>query len=195
MGPELEPDPDDGRLRIRLCGAVAEQAWPFACQPGEGNPLRVDPECGLWLPPPAKVAAVSASGSTAELDQAVPADYAEAEAAEITITNPSACHEAMVFRLVGADVDLSLPPGADAHAAARLGGNEFIDITNPAGSGGTEMSFTHFEYWQPFSGGDVIPPGGAVTYRTVIEIGQGSGGARYRGCRWSVQALVFAGLA
>lgn len=194
VGPELEPSPD-GRLRIRLCGGPPEEAWPYPCVPGQGNPLRVDPDCGLWLPPRPQAAMVAAAGATAQLDQIVPEEHVVVETAQISVTNPSACHEAMVLRMVSADVDFTVPAGAGAHVSARLAANEYQDFRNPAPASGTALSFTHFEYWEPMIDGEVIPPGETVTYSADIEVGQGTGGARYRGCRWKVRALVLAGMA
>lgn len=194
VGPELEPDPQ-GRLRIKLCGTPLEQAWPFPCPPSTRNPVRIDPDCGLWVPPAPALAVVQASGSTAQVQQAVSSDFKTVDTADITITNPSTCYEALVLQMVSVDVDFSLPEGADSHAAARLGGNEFQDVTNPAGSGGTEMSFTHWEYTQPvWDAAAVVPAGGSQAFSTPIEVGQGGGGAQFRGCRWSITALVMAGL-
>jgi hypothetical protein len=193
VGPELGPD-SEGLLRLNLCGDPAEQAWPYPCSQAAGNPLRVDPNCGLYAPPPPKATLVTASGATAVLDQAVPVAFTTVETAAITINNPSACYPATVLRLISVDVDFSLPAGASAHATARLAGNEYYDMTNPAPAAGTSMPFTHMEYTMPLTSGGTVPAGGSLAFTADIEVGQGAGNARYRGCRWSITALVMAGL-
>lgn len=193
VGDEFTVD-SSGRLKLQLCGSPAEQAWPFPCPTSE-NGLRVDPDCGLWVPPRGRAALVSATGNTGGVDLAVPSSFTVVETASITVNNPSTCWPAIAFRFVNVDVDFDLPPGTDSRAAAMIGNNEFVTVENPApAAGGTEMSFNHWEFTQPLIGGAAIPAGGSTTFDDDISVGQGQGGARWREVRWTVRVLVIAGM-
>ncbi|SNT14114.1 hypothetical protein SAMN05443665_101740 [Actinomadura meyerae] len=193
VGPEFSPD-EQGRLRLRACGNPPEQAWPYPCPPVQGNPLRIDPDCGVWVPPRAQAARVSVFGQTAVVNLAVPAAFQVIETASITLTNPSDCYEAMVIPFLATDVDLELPAGSRATAAVRTASNEILQLTNPAPSGGTTMGATHVDLVQPIFDAAPIPAGGTKTYTWNIEVGDGAGNARWRAARWQVHALMLAGL-
>lgn len=192
VGDEFEVD-SEGRLKLKLCGSPAEQTWPFACPTSE-NGLRVDPACGLWIPPRGRAALVSATGTSGLVNTVVPAAFTVVETASINVANPSTCWDAIAFRFINVDVDFDLPPGTDSRAAAMIGVNEFNTIENPAPAGGTEMSFNHWEHCQPLIGGAAIPAGGSMLFADDIAVGQGQGGARWREARWTVRVLVIAGL-
>lgn len=192
VGPEFTPD-EQGRLRLRFCGGAAEQAWPYPCPPEQVNPLRVDPDCGLWLPPAARAAMVTASGATANVNTLVPAGFVAIDHPSITITNPSDCHPAVVLPFVEVDVFMDFPPGSDATAACRLAGNEYFQLTNPSPSGGSVMNTNHTQNLSLLAAA-AIPAGGSQTYSWPLEVGQGSGGVRWRAGLWSIRALVLAGL-
>lgn len=191
VGPELRPD-EQGRLRLNMCGAPAEQAWPYACSPATANPLRVDPDCGLWMPPGGRIATVEVSGNVGGNPVTIPATWGAIDSADITITNPSPCYPARVMRWVNVDIDYNIPYN-DARAAGRIAGNTFNLIENPAPTSGSEMTDVHWEHTQPILSDELIPPGGSQTYTALIEVGLGQGGAQWAGCRWNVYALVMAG--
>ncbi|MBA9005907.1 hypothetical protein [Thermomonospora cellulosilytica] len=191
IGPEMRPD-EQGRLRISLAGAPAEQAWPYPCAPA-ASPLRIDPALGLWAPPPPRLAVVTASGSSGTVNSVVPSAFTIVETAAITITNPSACYPATVLQFVHVDVDLNLPPNGDATAAARVDTNEFLRVTNAAPAGGTNMQ-NHWEFVEPSFQVAVIPAGGSANFSHPIELGGGTGGARWTRAAWTIKAVVLAGL-
>lgn len=193
VGPEFEADPS-GRLRLVICGEPAEQAWPYDCGADLENPVRVDPACGVWIPPYPKMAVVTSTGSTIAGSVVVPGAFTTVETATTSIDNPSWCHVASVLHFVQVDIDLFLPPGADATAATRVNNNEIQRITNPAPGSGTNADNQHVEITVPIPGTVTVPPGGVQNYSFPIDVGGGTGGARYEQIRWQIKTLVFAGL-
>jgi hypothetical protein len=183
---------ENGRLTHRICGSPADAAWPYPCA-NTANPIRLDPDCGLWIPPYAKATRASASGQTSTTQHNVPAGFTVVETAEITVANPSPCYQAIIVAWVMADVDFYLPPGTDSRAAFSIGGNSVMAIENPAPAGGTEMSGVHWDQTQPIVSG-TIPAGGSNTFTYDIEVGSGQGGAQYGQIRWSIRVLALAGL-
>jgi hypothetical protein len=184
---------ENGRLSHKICGDPSDTAWPFPCATSVGNPLRVDPDCGLWVPPYAVMATGFASGSTSTTEVTVPAGFTEIEQAEIDVDNPSDCYAARVIQWVQVDVDLYLPPGADSRAAVRINGNSVLALENPAPASGTEMTGVHWDITQTLNTG-TIAAGGSNTFVYPIDVGSGQGGARYGQVRWQVRVLVLAGL-
>lgn len=186
---------ENGRLSHKICGDPAQTAWPYPCAVGsaEGNGLRVDPDCGLWIPPYAKMATAFASGNTSTTEVTVPAGFTEIEQAEIDVENPSDCYTARVIQWVQVDVDLYLPPGTDSRAAVRINGNSVLALENPAPASGTEMTGVHWDITQTLNTG-TIAAGGSNTFTYPIDVGSGQGGARYGQVRWQVRVLVLAGL-
>jgi hypothetical protein len=193
IGPELEADAN-GRLRIRICGSPAEQAWPYPCASSLGNPLRVDPDCGLWVPPYPEAGAAFASGTFGGALATVPAGYTEVTQAEIDVTNPSDCYRAMVFSFVQGDVDLYLPAGSDSRGGYRINGNAVVAVENPAPAAGTQMTGVHWEATQVTYATNLIAPGATTTLVWPIDVGSGQGGAQYGEVRWQVRCLILAGL-
>ncbi|MFD1937563.1 hypothetical protein ACFSKW_39460 [Nonomuraea mangrovi] len=191
VGPEFSVDPN-GRLRLDLCGSPAEQAWPYPC-PTSRNPLRVDPSCGLWVPPYPKAGRASASGTTGGALVTVPAGYTEVAQAEIEVENPSDCYAAIVVQWVQVDVDLYLPAGADSRAGFRINGNAVMANENAAPASGTQETGIHWELTQTLVSG-TIPAGGSNTFTAPIDVGSGQGGAQYGEIRWQMRVLVLAGL-
>jgi hypothetical protein len=191
VGPEFEVDPD-GRLRLSLCGDPAETAWPYPCPTSE-NPLRKDPTCGLWIPPYAKAARATASGSTSSTQQTVPAGFTEVEQAEIDLVNPSSCYPAIAISWCQVDVDFYLPAGTDSRAGFTVSGNSVMALENPAPNTGTEMSGVHWDMLQPIAHGTVAA-GGTNTLTIPIAVGSGQGGAQYGQIRWTIMSLILAGL-
>jgi len=192
IGPEFQPD-TEGRLRLRACGDPAEQEWPFPCPPNVANPLRVDPACGLWIPPAAEIGVVQVNGS-ATSGGPIGDAFTQIDSADITLTNPSPCYPARVVRLVNVDIHYNIPPG-DARAGCRVAGNSIQLIENPAPSTGSEMTEVHWEATRPVLSTTLIPPGGQQTYTAPIEVGNGQGAARWTQVFWDVTALIIAGLA
>lgn len=182
-----------GRLSHKICGDPADTAWPYPCATSVGNPLRLDPSCGLWVPPYAKAAFAFASGSTSTTEHTVPAAFTEVEQAEIEVTNPSTCYTAIVLQFIQVDVDFYLPPGTDSRAGFRINGNSVMALENPAPGTGTEMTGVHWEHMQVLTSG-TVPPGGANAFTYPIDVGSGQGGARYGQIRWQVRTLALAGL-
>lgn len=184
-----------GRLSHKLCGDPADTVWPYTCSSATGNPIRLDPDCGLWVPPSAKASTTFADGQTSTTLHTVPVADVEVETADIVVQNPSPCLRAFVIRWVNVDVTWRLPPGTDSRAAASIDGNSFQLVENPAPPGaenGTEMTDVHWEYTQTLIGGGTIPPGGSLLYSTPIAVGNGQGGAQYGQVRWAVRALALA---
>ncbi|GAA3172904.1 hypothetical protein [Nonomuraea salmonea] len=140
VGPEFEVD-DQRRLRVALAGRPTSAVWPYPCASSGHNPLRVDPEAGLWAPPYPKIGQGYAKGETGTTHKKVPASWTEVDVAQIEVTNPSPCHSALVVAFVNADVDLFLPAGADARGGWRLATNTVLAIENPAPGGGTNMAY------------------------------------------------------
>lgn len=191
VGPEFEIDPD-GRLRLSLCGDPAEQAWPYPC-PVSANPLRKDPDCGLWIPPYAKAGRVTATGTTSTTQHTVPAGYTEVEQAEITVNNPSPCYPAIIIAWVQVDIDLYLPPGVDSRAGVQINGNSVLALENPASASGSEMTGVHWDITQTTVSG-TIAAGGSNTFTFPIGVGSGQGGAKYGQIRWQIRVLALAGM-
>lgn len=193
VGEEFEVD-DNGRLRIKICGSPAEQAWPYPCAASLRNPLRVDPDCGLWIPPYPEVGTAFASGETSSDLATVPAGFTEVTQAEIDITNPSDCHSAFAIQFVQVDVDFYIPAGADARGGYAIGNNSHMAVENPAGMAGTQMTGVHWEGTQVYNSGAALAPGAATTLVYPIQVGSGQGGAQYGQVRWQVRCLILAGL-
>lgn len=183
---------ENGRLTHRICGSPPETAWPYPCA-NTANPLRVDDECGLWVPPYARAARVLATGSTSTTQHTVPAGFTEVEQAEIELENPSDCYPAIVISWIEVDIDFYLPPGTDSRAGFEVNGNSVMAIENPAPAAGTEMTGIHWDMVQPSIAGS-IAAGGSNTLVFPISVGSGQGGAQYGQIRWQIRALVLAGL-
>ncbi|MBT2226237.1 hypothetical protein [Nonomuraea sp. NEAU-A123] len=192
VGSEFQVD-EDGRLHIRVCGEPDAAPWPYSCDAVDANPLRIDEACGIWAPPYAKAAMVSASGSTADVYATCPVSFTEIDTADILINNPSPCYSATVFRWVNVDIDFNIPTG-DARVGAQIDSNSFLLVENGAPATGTSMDAVHWEYCQPLIGGGTIPPGGSLLYSASISVGNGQSGGQYGQVRWTVRALVLAGL-
>jgi hypothetical protein len=191
VGPEFGVDVD-GRLRLELCGDPAQQAWPYPC-PSSQNPLRVDPSCGLWVPPYAQASRATATGQTSSTQRTVPAGFSTVETAEITVNNPSTCYSAIIMAWVQVDVDFYLPPGTDSRAGFAINGNSVMAIENPAPAAGTEMTGVHWDHVQPIASG-TIPAGGSEAFTYDIQVGSGQGGAQYGQIRWQIRVLALAGM-
>lgn len=189
VGDEFEVDVN-GRLKINIAGDPPDLAWPYACAVGSFNGLHRVPGGGLWAPPTPVVAQFTASGSSGGAHVAIPAAITTIDTASISITNPSTCMGALVFMFVSVDVDLFLPPGADAEAAVLLGGNELFHQTNPAPANGSE-AYTHAEIPVPqFT--EVLTAGQTLAFSRDIQVGDGDGGALRGQDRWTIRAIVMA---
>ncbi|MFF3665483.1 hypothetical protein [Microtetraspora malaysiensis] len=183
----------DGRLTHHIAGDPAPKAWPYTCPPGQNNPIRLDPDLGLWLPPYPKAGTASASGQTSSTQRDVPDAWTEVETAEITVRNPSTCHPAICVQFVQADVDFYLPAGTNARAGYRLYSNSMMAVGNGAPASGTAVNGVHWEGTQVIAGG-TIPAGGSATFTALIEVGSGRGNAQYGQIRWQYRVLMLAGM-
>lgn len=180
----------DGRLHVHIEGSPADLAWPYPCPVATFNALKRQPNGGLWVPPSVKVSQLDAFGTTGGAHITVPAALTTIDTATISITNPSTCFTAMVFRWISVDVDLFLPPGTDSEAVVLLNGNEMSRDTNPAPAAGSEMA-VHHELVLPqlFS---TLAPGATTSFPLPIQVRDGDGGAMYGQDRWAIRAIVLA---
>jgi hypothetical protein len=189
VGDEFTTD-SQGKLKLVVEGNPADLAWPYPCAVGTFNGLHRQPNGGMWVAPSPVVAQFSASGSAGGAHVTVPNPVTVIDTATISITNPSTCMSAFVFLFVSIDVDLFLPPGADAEAAVLMGGNELFHQTNPSPAGGSEM-YTHAEIPVPqFTG--TLTPGQTLAFSRDIQLSDGDGGALYGQDRWTIRAIVIA---
>lgn len=189
IGDEFTVD-ESGRLKIVIQGGPADLAWPYPCAVGTFNPLRRQPSGGLWVPPVPVAGQLDAFGTShSGIQTAVPVAFVTIDTATIDITNPSTCMSARVLRWISVDVDLTLPPG-DSQASIRLAGNELLTIENPAPAAGSNLTF-HAELVVPqlFS---TLTPGQVATFPSVIEAGEGGGGATYGEIRWAIRSFTLA---
>lgn len=190
VGDEFTTD-GDGKLKIVIDGNPADLAWPYPCAVASFNPLRREPNGGLWVPPVPVAGQLDAFGTThSGINTAVPVAFVTVDTATITLTNPSMCMSARVLRFISLDIDLTFPDGADAGATTRLGGNELFADQNGAPAAGTPVT-THVETVVPqlFS---TLAPGATVAFPTIIEVGKGTGGATYGEIRWAIRSFMLA---
>lgn len=190
IGDEFTTD-DTGRLKIVIQGNPADLAWPYPCAVATFNPLRRQPSGGLWVPPSPVAGQLDAFGTShSGITTPVPVGFVTIDTMTIDITNPSTCMSARVLRFLSVDVDVTLPPGADSQATIRVSGNEMVTLENGAPASGTAESF-HIEVVLPqlFS---TLTPGQTTTFSTLIEAGEGAGGATYGEIRWAIRSFTLA---
>lgn len=182
VGPGLRPD-SEGRLQLQLCGNPAPANL---CTAG-GNGLRVSNSCGLWAPPPPRIASQQTASATAYPNPVVPANETVAKTEQLVVNNPDPCRPAIVNVEQEMDVWFTLPAGA--RAAYGWPGNEAVQLRN---SGTSTIVGTHVTTTKVLWALHTIPPGGSVTVTLQVVLKDGAGGATYHNIDTTVRAQVIA---
>lgn len=174
----------DGTPGAPLTAAV--QDWPYPCDItteaggvycGPDGVLRGEPRTRVRTAGSASLIPVPATPVPSGVDVPV-------TTASIVLDNPDSCRPAIAWLSVYADVDFTLPPGAEA--CYGLDTDDMVRIRN---TGTTTASAQHVQTTKPFI--DVtIPPGGSVTWSIDLTMGYGSGGATYTRLQWGIRALI-----
>jgi hypothetical protein len=173
----------DGSTGAPVTAAVSP--WPFPCSlDTAGGLVYCDSTGKLRSEPRGRVQYAAVFDGVSIPARVVPAATTKVVNRTLAITNPDTCRPGLA--LVNADVDIDLTLPANSGAGYGFNGDTMLYLGNKGSSTVTSTHVQVSKTWRV-----AVGAGATVSEPMTVEVGRGSGNARYTRIQWSIRSFLF----